>query len=161
MSKFLTRKKDGRVFPTDSRSGGTEYRKDYSESFEANKSNPKPTFSTKSNTSQDVRKITDSATDRDSKTYDSKTSRKNYKRYRANTKKKMDGQFKKSDKRARKKQHRAEKKRNKQQMKIEKSEIDKQIKYTEQKAKTEYVADQKDEEADRELAAKIDGRDLG
>lgn len=160
MTGFRTkgRGKNRQVYPV---SEGKEYRKDYSESFEANTDNPKPTFSTKHGTGQDIKQITTKATDRDTKEYDGKTARKNYSRYSRHTSDKMDKQFRKSDKKARKKDKKAQKKRDKQTEKIQKSEVDKQINYTKTEAKKEYADDQQDEAEDRELAAKIDGRENG
>jgi len=154
---FLTRKRDGQAFPTDSRSSGKEYRKDYSESFEANKSNPKPSFGTKHDTKQDIGSITTKATDKDTQQYDGNVARKNYNRYSRNNNDKMDKQFRKSDKKARKKQKKAEKKRTKQDEKLKKSEIDEQLKYTKDEGKKEYVADKKDEDEDRETIATFEG----
>jgi len=154
--EFRTRK-DKRVYPLSS--DGKTYRKDYSQDYQAKPENPKPSFSTKHDTKEDIRSITTKATDRDTKEYDSKIARKNYGRYSRHTSDKMDKQFRKSDKKARKKQKKGEKKRAKQDEKIKKSEIDKQLKYTKDEAKKEYHEDQKSEAEDRELAKEIDGRD--
>lgn len=151
---FLTRKRDGQVFPTDTTSS-KEYRQDYS----AKSKDPQPNFGTRAQTSQDIKKITEQSTDRDTKTYDSKVSKQNYKRYKRNTNERIKKQYKKHDKRARKKERKAQKKREKQQQKIEKSEIDKQMNYTKTEAKQEYHADQQSEAEDREIAKTIDGRD--
>jgi len=154
MSKFLTRKRDGRVFPTDSGSA-KEYRKDYD--YQAKPENPKPAFSTKHGTGQDIKQITTKATDKDTQQYDGKVARKNYNRYSRNNNDKQDKQFRRQDKRARKKDKKAQKKRVKQDEKIKKSEIDNQVKYAEKEAKKEYADDQKDEDEDRETVATFEG----
>jgi len=148
MSKFLTRKKDGRVFPTDSGSA-KEYRKTYSDSD--NPATPKPTKPTKSH---HMRNPSWSAK------HTIKGDLKNM--YRDDRPENPPDHS--EDQRIYKKrlQGAADKEivhQNKKQVKNQEKLLKKQEKEAVKQAKEDYKQDQQDESEDRELAAKIDGRE--